>query len=184
MFDAYQIKTLAAPTFTLQPLLASHATELFELLHDHSLYQFVPQDPPKTLVDLQDRYRRLQTRRSPSGHELWLNWIIQVDQSAAGLVQVTCNKASQAFVAYELFDAFRGRGLATKAVQLMLQHIAKDTEIKTALAYVDTRNTRSIRILERLGFTQMRKIEGADYFKGTVSDEYEYQRPLSLSFSP
>jgi RimJ/RimL family protein N-acetyltransferase len=38
----------------------------------------------------------------------------------------------------------------------------------------------SIAVLARLGFSRVRMIEGADYFKNAVSNEYEYLRTMSL----
>jgi ribosomal-protein-alanine N-acetyltransferase len=42
-------------------------------------------------------------------------------------------------------------------------------------AEIDTRNARSIRLVERLGFTRVALSPRADYFKGAYSDEYRYE---------
>jgi RimJ/RimL family protein N-acetyltransferase len=62
----------------------------------------------------------------------------------------------------------------------MLSHLSRLHLADLALAYVDTRNAASIAVLARLGFSRVRTIEGADYFKNAVSDEYEYVRTMSL----
>ena len=181
-FDDYKIVALATPTLTLEPLTAAHAEELFAPLSDPAMYEFLPQDPPVSLDALRDRYRRLETRRSANGQELWLNWVVRPHGSAAaGLVQATCKKAADALIAYEVFAPHQRRGIATEAVQAMLKHLRQAVGTQTARALVDTRNTRSIRLLERLGFARVKFIKDADAFKGSTSDEYEYLCDLNPS---
>ena len=60
----------------------------------------------------------------------------------------------------------------------MLLHLCNEAGLTTASALVDTRNAKSIALLERLGFVRTRVIKDADFFKGASSDEYEYQLEL------
>ena len=179
-FGTYVCLTLNAPGLVLEPLTAAHAGELFSRLQDPALYTYIPQDPP-TLESLSVRYARLESRRSPDGHELWLNWVARRGDDAVGTVQATCRPDGVAAIAYDIFVPFQRRGLATKAVTAMLDHVRAAAGITTAKALVDTRNTASIRLLERLGFSRMRLIENADHFKGARSDEYEYARELKAA---
>ena len=174
-FDDYASATLRAPRLSLEPLLAAHAAEVFELLQDLDHYKFIPQQPPASLEILRQRYQRLEARRSPHGEQLWLNWVIRITTGeAAGLVQATVYPEGLALMAYELFKVFRGRGLATEAVRTALEHLRDDAQAVQAKALVDTRNKGSISLLERLGFVRTRFIENADWFKGASSDEFEY----------
>lgn len=178
-FDHYRIERLSASPLILEPLLERHAEVLFPLFQDPSLYTFVPEDPPRSLEQLKSRFRTLEGRRSPEGDELWLNWVVEYEGMPAGLIQATCRLDRKLFVAYEVFDGFRRRGIAVAAVRLMLSHLSRHKLADLALAYVDTRNVASIAVLSRLGFSRVRRIEGADYFKNAVSDEYEYLRTMS-----
>jgi RimJ/RimL family protein N-acetyltransferase len=178
-FDHYEPVALRTPAFILEPLRASHAAEMFEALSDPKHYTFIPQDPPASLEVLRARFQRLEGRRSPNGRELWLNWAIRVDSGAtAGLVQATGYPDGRVAIAYELFATFQGRGLATGAIRTMLVHLRDQAKLTTASALVDTRNRKSIRLLERLGFSRARLIKDAAFFKGAASDEYEYRLDL------
>ena len=179
VFDTYKIETLATPTLTLEPLTVSHAGELFEHLSNPEMYEFLPQDPPPSIVALRERYQRWESRRSPSGSELWLNWIIRHESVAAGLQQATCTKTKKALIAYQIVTPFQRRGIATEAIPVMLNHLHQAAAIETARALVDTRNARSIRLLERLGFAKTRLIRDADHFKGAASHEFEYELGLT-----
>lgn len=178
-FDRYRIERLSAPPLILDPLQERHATEIFSLLHDPVLYAFVPEDPPLSLDQLLKRFRTLEGRRSPDGSQLWLNWLVRMEGAPAGLVQATCDPERKVFIAYEVFDGFRRRGIAVSAVRLMLAHLQHHHLADLVLAYVDTRNVASIGVLGKLGFSKVRLLEGADHFKGTVSDEFEFVRTMS-----
>jgi len=83
------------------------------------------------------------------------------------------NRTAQ--LAYEFFPAFWGNGYAGEACRCVLQRLFVDYAITTVEAEVDTRNTASIRLLQRLGFDRVSYQAGADFFKGSSSDEYTYR---------
>jgi len=158
----------------LEPLVASHAAELFEILSDPRLYRFIPQDPP-TLAALTRRFRLLESRTSPDGREQWLNWVLRSRSTGRclGTVQVTRTADGRAQLAYELGVPFWGRGYATEACRRILQALW-EAAVREVWAELDTRNEPSIRLLERLGFQRGALRENADVFKGATSHEWTY----------
>src|SRR5580693_9665957 len=74
----------------LEPLLATHATELAPVLDDPALHEFTGGTPLDTAA-LTARYTRLAARRAPGGHQQWGNWVIRVRETgqAVGTVQAT-----------------------------------------------------------------------------------------------
>src|SRR4029079_127344 len=70
-------RPLETPRMVLEPLVADHATALFETLQHPDLYTYIPQDPPSSLDALKIRYAALPTRHSPDGQEDWLNWALR-----------------------------------------------------------------------------------------------------------
>lgn len=153
-----------------------HGPLLFEALSDPSIYQYIPVEPPASVAQLEARFEQLESRRSPDGSELWLNWAIYFapGQRYAGLVQATLRPEGEAMLAYEL-TGVRGEGIATEACAAVSAELAGYYGVASLLAYVDTRNAPSIRLLERLGFSQVETISRADYFKGAWSDEFVYR---------
>lgn len=147
------MQKIVTPTLTLEPLLASHAEAMFEVLSDQAIYQYLDYPPPASAEDLRNVYARLEARRSPDGSESWLNWVIRPrDQSLVGYVQATVAPNRSAFVAYILASKYWGRGYALRAMQAMLEHLASTYNVDQYLATVEVGNRRSIRLLERLGF--------------------------------
>ena len=63
-------------------------------------------------------------------------------------------------VGYNVFGPHRGNGYATRAVQLLIHHLAVRTESHTATLVIDARNTRSLALAARLQF-QLARTEGS-----------------------
>ncbi len=73
----------------------------------------------------------------------------------------------QFMLGYSLFPDYEGQGYMSEALSEVIGYAFTDLAQNKALAYVDLRNERSIRLLERLGFAQLKRwenfgVEGAD----------------------
>ena len=131
----------------------AHAEELFPVLAEAALYEFIDEEPPQGVEALRQKLARSESRKSPDGAEHWLNWVVRDgSRNLAGYVQATVAANLETNVAYMLGSAFRGRGLATEAVGRMLALVATEFGVKRFVVVVERRNTRSIRLAERLGF--------------------------------
>ena len=145
---------ICAARIRLEPLMELHAPSLFPLLRDETLWEFTDEAPPKSLRALCARHRRLESRRSADGTQLWLNWAIALHGGAVmGVVQATvpANRASIA-IAYVLGRPYWAHGYAREAVSAMMAGIEESLGVVEFLATVDSRNVRSGLLLARLGF--------------------------------
>jgi RimJ/RimL family protein N-acetyltransferase len=68
-------------------------------------------------------------------------------------------------VGYSLFPAARGQGYASRAVELLLQHLARDTDHTTATLLIHPENTPSLALARRLGFVQHGEVNGERFFR-------------------
>ena len=59
----------------------------------------------------------------------------------------------RAAIAYELSSAYWGRGLAREAVQAMICELVDHYAVRSLQAVLKRENMRSMRLLERLGFS-------------------------------
>lgn len=87
--------------------------------------------------------------------------------------------AARVQLAYMFGCAAWGHGYASEACEAAIGYVRARARSERVEVYVDTRNERSIRLAERLGMRRVRTIIGADHFKGSASDEYQYR----LSFA-
>jgi [ribosomal protein S5]-alanine N-acetyltransferase len=170
-------KALETERLLLEPLLPEHATLLFESLADECLYRFIPQDAPESVEALEARYRKLSSRRSPDGSEVWLNFAMRLRERATylGTLEVTVFADRSAYLAYTVFVPFWRRGYAREGCARVLRHLVEDHGVRIVTAEMDTRNAASAALAESLGFERVGTTLGADHFKDSVSDEHRYE---------
>ena len=72
-------------------------------------------------------------------------------------------------VGYNVFAGYRGHGYATRAVRLLMQHLAVDTDWRVATLLIDNANERSLALAHRAGFDRVDDLDGYPYWKQQVS---------------
>jgi len=147
------MRVIETGSLTLEPQTAAHAEEMFAVLSDPAIYEY-ENEPPPSLEGLRSRFTKLESRRSPSGRERWLNWVIRLPSSELiGYVQATLHPDGRAAIAYELSSAYWGRGLARRAVEAMITELVQRYQVCSLSSVLKRGNSRSMRLLERLGFS-------------------------------
>ncbi len=179
-------ETLRTARLRLEPILPSHADELFEPLQNSRLYTYIPQDPPPSKEALRERFGRLASGRSPDGTQAWLNWAARRRDNGEviGLYQATVYPDRTADIAYITFTSHQGQGFAREVCSEILRHLGRRHGVEVVGADIDTRNQASITLIERLGFLFVRTTKDADFFKGAASDEVRYEVRLDPSRRP
>jgi RimJ/RimL family protein N-acetyltransferase len=134
----------------LVPLRATDADELAGLLEEAQLREWLR---AQDVAELRDRFAAWETRRSPGGDELWLNWVIRDrgDGRAQGWVQATV-RGGAASVAYALLPAERGAGAASDAVRALVRWLRDRLGVTTVTAEIDDSNAASARVAVAAGF--------------------------------
>jgi RimJ/RimL family protein N-acetyltransferase len=147
------MRVIETARLTLEPQLAAHAAEMFAVLSDPAIYEY-ENEPPPSVEWLRARFARLESRQSADGREQWLNWVIRLRPSGLiGYVQATVQANGHAAVAYELSSAWWGRGLASEAVRAVIAELVQRHAVRSLGAVLKRDNQRSLRLLQRLGFT-------------------------------
>jgi RimJ/RimL family protein N-acetyltransferase len=179
--------TLETERLLLEPLLPEHATLMLEGLADEHLYRFIPTDAPESAEALETRYRKLSSRRSPDGSEVWLNFAMRLREGTTpedgavpqatyvGTLEATVFPDRSAYIAYTVFVPSWHHGYAREGCARMLGHLVEDYRVRVVVAEMDTRNAASVSLAEALGFERVSTTLGADHFKGSVSDEHRYE---------
>ena len=67
-------------------------------------------------------------------------------------------------VGYYLFPNARGKGYASRAVELLLVHLGRETEQTTATLLIHPENVRSLRLARRLGFEARGQVDSEPFF--------------------
>jgi RimJ/RimL family protein N-acetyltransferase len=90
------------------------------------------------------------------GEELvgWVDYDLEHDWLRPGEVNV----------GYYLFPDARGRGYASRAVELLLLHLRRHTDYTSATLVIDEENARSLALARRLGFKEKGRVEKGLFF--------------------
>ena len=151
-FHQPPMRGLETARLVLEPQVAAHAEAMYVVLSDPAIYEF-ENEPPASLEVLRERYGKLESRHSPDGTQLWLNWVVRLrgEGTAIGYVQATVLPEARALIAYEFGSAWWGRGLAYEATASVIQELRGNYGAKTVGAVLKRTNQRSSALLARLG---------------------------------
>lgn len=78
-------------------------------------------------------------------------------------------EADEVNIGYNVFRTSRGSGYATRGVQLLMRHLALDTDWQVATLLIHPDNERSLALARRAGFTPAGELDGNPYWKQRVS---------------
>ena len=140
----------------LFPLKESHAGELYQPLQDQRIYTYIPEEPPQSLEALRHRYAFLEKGKSGDGKEDWLNWVLYKNGESdhpLGTMQASVRPNENADIAFIIFPKYWGKGYGRKASEMMIDHIFSQYTLKSIKVNIDTRNHRSIRMVETMGIS-------------------------------
>ena len=173
------MRQLKAERLVLEPLVESHAPEMFRALVDPITYTFLHDRPPFTEEELRARYRFLEQREAPDGSAKWLSWIVrEAGGDAVGYVQAECYPRGVAGLSVVLAPSAWGRGLAREALATVIHELAGRDRVVGFFATVAARNDAALRLFEKLGFRprardafQLRAVDSGDlvYTLGLVA---------------
>jgi [ribosomal protein S5]-alanine N-acetyltransferase len=159
---------------TYEPLSPRHAAELFGDLQDERVHMYVPTRPPRSLESLQREYQEFAAGAPAGSGEAWLNWAIreQSTKGCVGTLQATRFSDGLLWIGYTVVPRLWGHGIATAAVSWLLAELRARFPEHNPLAAVDTRNLASIRVLQRTGFSLLRR-EPAE-LRGIATEDFIY----------
>jgi RimJ/RimL family protein N-acetyltransferase len=90
----------------------------------------------------------------------WVDYDLDSDHDWLGPGEVN--------VGYYFFAEARGKGYASRAVELLLEHLNHDTEHSVATLLIHPENVRSLALARRLGFAQNGEVNGEPFFKRSL----------------
>lgn len=106
----------------LVPMRSVHAAIMFPVLSEAKIYEFTGGSPPTSEESLAKIYASRESRRSPDGDQLWLNWLIwQSDRGqGVGCTQATVHP-THAYVAWVVGTRWQGLGYASEAAAALVR---------------------------------------------------------------
>lgn len=147
------------PRLRLDPLVASDAEVLHPVLDDPALHEFTGGDPLE-IHQLRVRFAAWESRRSPDGKELWLNWTLRLRDSgeAIGYVQATIDDHGRANLAYVVGSRWQKQGLAAEAVRGMVDALRERWRVGQVRAEIAAGNLASERVAASAGLIRTARL--------------------------
>jgi len=170
--------SLSTDRLVLEPITTAHAEEIHALFSDEELHRFVPFEP-LSLEDQRAQCATWQSRRSPDGKELWLNWAARYREQVIGHFQIGVENDGVGVLGYLVARAWQRQGFAAEALRAVMTFARERLHVVEYKAWIDTRNCASVALVERLGLQQIAVVQAADFFKGAQSDEYVFSIRLT-----
>ncbi|MEJ2794440.1 GNAT family N-acetyltransferase [Iodobacter sp. LRB] len=141
---------------TIEPRQPHHADELFQIMSDPLLYEYVDvAHRPATADALRERIERNASGKSPDGSQDWLAWVIKNELGdIVGFLTATIHQDGDAHIAYGVGSRFWGKGYARLATEQLLLLLSKNDTVQRFCIIAERANTRSVLLAESLGFVE------------------------------
>jgi [ribosomal protein S5]-alanine N-acetyltransferase len=169
---------LETSRYLLRALTLEDTIDIFHIMRDPSVTRYLAQHP---MNSLEDAARRVQMFRTAFQSRTAVPWAIY--SPAEEKVIGTCNFWNlnlphyRAEIGYTLGSEWWGQGVMTEVVSATLTFGFTTMGLYSIEAQIDPENTRSRRLLEKLGFVQ----EG--YFRENYYDEVKAEFTDTAVFS-
>jgi RimJ/RimL family protein N-acetyltransferase len=173
--------TPALPVLTPRLQLRVHCLDdvddMLQFRSDPEVVRYVPW-PISTRADVLDALSKRVTAGTVDkvGDWLILAIVFRETGQVIGEVLLKNSGVDEAELGYAIHRSFWGKGLAREATSAMLELGIREFGLRRVTATLDARNTASVRLLERLGFTLHREYE--EEFKGEIAPALEYELPI------
>ena len=135
----------------IEPMGLHHSTQLFRALDYDSVYDFIPNQRPINSGEVSDRIKRWVAGPGAESDEIWLNFVVLLDNKIIGRLQATI-VSSWAEIAYLFDPTYSGKGYATEGTLWLIDHLCNSYRVTDFWATTDPKNLKSIQLLRRCGF--------------------------------
>ena len=156
------VSPISSSRLSLTPVTAAHAEEMFAVLDDEKLYEFIGGVPPGSVGEVQRWFSALESRESPDGKELWLTWIVHtvVDPAAIGYVQATVS-GTEAEIAWLIGTNWQSQGYASEASRALIGWL-REQGVDDIRAWVNPGHEASLKVARTAGLHQTATVKDGE----------------------
>lgn len=148
------MRVLRTRRLTLTPVTVHNATVLWNVLQQPDLrrYQDLPSVGAAAFADLVSRRPKV-VRPGAWGRFEWLVYVEGIKRATGWVsLRVAEREPNTGEIGYSILREFRGRGIASEAVAVLVAEAFDVAELAMLRAYCVPENEASRRVLERAGF--------------------------------
>jgi len=177
--------SLSTPRLVLEPLLESHADDIYESFVDERIWTYFPKLRPTGLQALRARFLRWSLGPPADTPEAlaWENWVgfLHESHEPVGTFQATIMRDGRAHLAYSIFPKHWRRGYASEAMSAIVDHLFQDHGIDRVVSEMDARNDASVALAKRLGLSFVESKTVDDPQTGAKGTVLRFERNRNVS---
>ncbi len=141
-------------TITIEPLDVQHTDATQRLVADPRVTKYTPKPEPYPEGEAAREIERAIADRDAGTA---FCFAILADGAFAGVCKLKEVTDEQGELGYWIAVPFWGKGVATRAARLVIEYAFRDLKLTRLIAHTMEENTPSSRVLERLGFSFVRR---------------------------
>ncbi len=163
-----------SPTIRLRPLQASDFADFYAYRSDPDLCRYQDFEPfsEAKARDFIEKYNSVDLSKVGEWMQIGIEGIAQGRLIGDCAIMFWEEEPRIVEVGVTLAPQYQGQGLATQSMELLLQMLFTQTPTHKVMAYIDVRNTASIRLVERLNLQLEGRARKA-YFDTIDQDWYD-----------
>ncbi len=170
-----QFPTLTTERLILRRLGLDDAPEILKLRSDERVNQYLDRPITTTHNEAEDFINKIEAGINKNG---WFYWAISLKDDIK-LIGTIClwnidNENATIEIGYELHPDYQGMGLMQQALLKVVEYGFQILEFKTIVAYPNSANERSVRLLEKNNFRRDPVLEDEFYKNEPSAKEVIY----------
>jgi len=164
---------LETENLILRPIEMSDRDFIFKQFSDPKVCQYLVDEEPFTKIEEAEALIKFYTLPEPRRQHRWI-----IVRKSDGKPIGTCGyhqwiiRHNSCEIGYDLCPPYWGKGYMTEALTKAITMGFKDIGLNRIQAFVDVRNTRSVNLASRLGFTNEGIARDKHLFRGKYYDHY------------
>jgi ribosomal-protein-alanine N-acetyltransferase len=151
---------LSTKRFDLRQITLADDNEIFALRSNEKVIQYLDRPPVETIEEVHEFINKIINGIE---RDEWIHWVI-TEKSDDKLIGTIClwnldREKEVAEIGFELLPDYMGKGIMQKVVPIIIDYGFKKMKLKSIEGEVDPGNVKSIKLMERFGFTHNRDLE-------------------------
>ncbi len=165
-----QIPNIETDRLIMRILTGDDIPFIFQIFSLEETNRYVSNPPVKNMNEAREIYEKYC---KPKPHLFRIGMVLKESGNligTLGLYSIDMEKRS-ATLGFDLLPDYWGHGYMTEACFALLDYAFEEMELNRIQASAEPENIRSVRVMERLGFTREGILRQLDYYKGAFHDD-------------
>ncbi|MCE3280533.1 MAG: acetyltransferase, ribosomal protein N-acetylase [Bacteroidetes bacterium] len=170
-------KTITTPRLVLREITINDAPEVFAFRSNKEAMLFIGKPPAKSIDEAKELIQKFNDGLNNNDAATWGITLAGEDKIIGTIGFWRMEKDHyRAEIGYMLHPDYWNKGIASEALNAVMEHGFKDLKFHTIQAFLTPENISSSRLLEKAGFVKEAHFKDNYFFEGVFSDTAVYSK--------